>query len=399
MASYFSYSVVRSDPTNLTTGGDSILTTLKNVNWEVKKLNSSNNEVPTSIYTDITGNTTISGAGGVTDWNGLIEFWADAGQYVIKVTDPSSRIANKNIYWDSVSGQTGSIPGSTITSESITTAQIKNAEVKTADIDSSAVETANIADAAITNAKIAPSGVTTDKISPGTIAQVNMADGTYVPVGAIMQFAGASAPTNWLLCDGSTKSQSTYAALYAVISTTYNTGSEGSGNFRLPDLRGRVVAGKDDMGGTSAGRLTNTVLTASNTLGATGGAQVHTLSGSQIPAHNHAGTTNNDGSHGHSVTITDPGHRHTFQMTASWANGSGSAAPLANLTEPVNYFYDTLDYGAYGGIFTGKTGISASVPSGGSHQHGFTTNNNTGGDGAHTNTQPTIVLNYIIRAV
>lgn len=391
--SYFSYSVVRSDPTNLTTGGDSILTTLKNVNWEVKKLDSSNNEVSTSIYTAITGNTTISGAAGVTDWNGLIEFWADAGQYVIKITDPSSRIANKNIYWDSVSGQSGGIPGSLITDETITSTQIKNSEVKTADIDSSAVTSA--------------------KIAAGTIAESNMADGTYVPVGAIMQFAGASAPTNWLLCDGSERQVSTYPALDAVLGTTYGartngSGGAGSSHFRLPDLRGRVVAGKDDMGGTPAGRLTATasgvtVLSAANTLGATGGSQVHTLSSSQIPAHSHPATSTPSGAHAHTVnsgtgktgSVGDHAHTGMYGVAGTpAANGSfggfGIYGPGGNIDNHTT------------GWQTGGAGAhdhSVTIDSGGSHSHTITVSNNTGGDGAHTNTQPTIVLNYIIRAV
>lgn len=65
------------------------------------------------------------------------------------------------------------------------------------------------------------------------------------PVGSIVPFAGSTVPDGWLLCDGSEKSQSTYADLYSAIGTTYNSGysSTTSGYFRLPDLRGILLKG------------------------------------------------------------------------------------------------------------------------------------------------------------
>ena len=74
-----------------------------------------------------------------------------------------------------------------------------------------------------------------------------------VPAGASMPYGGAAAPTGWLLCDGSAVSQSTYAALFAVIGTT--CGNPGGGNFNVPDLRGRFPLGKDNMGSSSANRV------------------------------------------------------------------------------------------------------------------------------------------------
>ena len=63
------------------------------------------------------------------------------------------------------------------------------------------------------------------------------------PAGMIAPFAGTSAPTGWLACQGQVVSQTTYAALYAAIGATWNTGGEGAGNFRLPDLRGTFLRG------------------------------------------------------------------------------------------------------------------------------------------------------------
>lgn len=56
------------------------------------------------------------------------------------------------------------------------------------------------------------------------------------PVGMVTQFAGGSTPLGWVPCDGSTLSQATYSALYAIIGTTYNTGGEAPTDFRVPSL-------------------------------------------------------------------------------------------------------------------------------------------------------------------
>lgn len=64
----------------------------------------------------------------------------------------------------------------------------------------------------------------------------------YAPPGAVIPYAGSSAPDGWLLCDGRTVSRTTYAALFAVIGTTYGAG-DGKSTFALPNLQGRVAAG------------------------------------------------------------------------------------------------------------------------------------------------------------
>jgi microcystin-dependent protein len=63
------------------------------------------------------------------------------------------------------------------------------------------------------------------------------------------------APSLWLLEYGQVVAQTSYPELFAVLGTTYNTGGEGAGNFRLPDGRGAVYAGKADMGGSDKGNL------------------------------------------------------------------------------------------------------------------------------------------------
>ena len=160
-----------------------------------------------------------------------------------------------------------------------------------------------------------------------------------MPTGAVLPYAGSSAPTGFLLCYGQAISRSTYADLFSAISTTYGTG-DGSSTFNVPDLRGRVAAGQDDMGGSSANRLTDqTGGLNGDTLGDTGGSETHTLTTAQMPAHTH--------------TIAAQ-----QQVSGDSTNRGGS----------------------------GQLGAAATI-----------TSSSTGGDGAHNNVQPTIILNYIIR--
>src|SRR5690606_30912733 len=95
----------------------------------------------------------------------------------------------------------------------------------------------------------------------------------------------------FLMPYGQAVSRTTYSALFAKLGTTYGVG-DGSTTFNLPDLRGRVAAGRDDMGGTSANRLTNqSGGLDGDTLGASGGSETHTLTEAELASHTHVLTT------------------------------------------------------------------------------------------------------------
>jgi len=160
----------------------------------------------------------------------------------------------------------------------------------------------------------------------------------FVPSGALLPFAGTSAPTGYLLCYGQDVSRTTYAALFTAIGTTYGVG-DGSTTFTLPDLRGYVVAGKDDMGGTAASRLTTPDGT---TLGATGGSETHTLTTSEMPAHTHSISTYDDATSeqsGDGIRSTNDGYNATTHNTNS--TGGGSAHNNVQPTIVLNYIIKT----------------------------------------------------------
>lgn len=105
----------------------------------------------------------------------------------------------------------------------------------------------------------------------------------FFPPGALIPYAGPSAPTGWLLCYGQAVSRSTFVGLFTIIGVTYGVG-DGSTTFNLPDMRGRIPVPMDNMGGVSANVVTNAH---ADTLGGIDGEDNHVLTIAEMPAHNH----------------------------------------------------------------------------------------------------------------
>jgi microcystin-dependent protein len=160
-----------------------------------------------------------------------------------------------------------------------------------------------------------------------------------VLTGVLLMWPTASAPSGYLLCDGTAVSRTTYAALYAVVGTTFGVG-DGSTTFNVPNYTNRMPYG--------------------TTVGATGGS-----ADAIVVSHSHTGTTggmnaNNPHSHGY------PGH----------LNGGGGN-PGGDLNGLDNYGYRTYDQDI-------------------NHGHDFTTNT-TGVSGTNANLPPYLGINFIIK--
>lgn len=110
--------------------------------------------------------------------------------------------------------------------------------------------------------------------------------GAGVPIGTMIEFGGAAAPANYVLCNGAIVSQTgTYAALYAAIGDAYANPvtPPGTGNFNLPDFRRTVAMGSGGTAGTAPGVVGTTV-------GSRGGEESHVQAGHELAAHTHNGT-------------------------------------------------------------------------------------------------------------
>ncbi|NLW14834.1 MAG: tail fiber protein [Erysipelothrix sp.] len=101
-----------------------------------------------------------------------------------------------------------------------------------------------------------------NKGTAGDFNEIKTVVNNNTPVGLISMYSGTTAPTGWLICDGSAISRTTYATLFGVIGTTYGSG-DGSTTFNLPNLKGKVPVGLnssdtdfDTIGETGGGKQT-----------------------------------------------------------------------------------------------------------------------------------------------
>lgn len=210
----------------------------------------------------------------------------------------------------------------------------------------------------------------TGNLNVGNNKIINLANGTtntdavaygqlavLIPSGSILMSGRNTAPTGWLLCDGSVVSRTTYSDLFSAIGVTYGAG-DGSTTFGLPDLRQRFPLGKA-VSGTGA------------TLGGTGGAIDHTHS---VPAHYHGLGT---------LAVQNDTHSHTTSNQPTGSLGYGQTSPIQGQA---------------------ATSYSTQSTSSNTHNHGLTGSvGNTGGvngDAAMTsgtNNPPFLTVNFIIK--
>jgi microcystin-dependent protein len=204
-------------------------------------------------------------------------------------------------------------------------------------------------------------------VEVGNTGAVDITADTIIPAGMIMPTAGSVEPSGWLYCYGQNLSRTTYARLFTALGTTYGAG-DGSTTFGLPDLRGRTIAGRDNMGGSTASRLTAGLSgITGTTLGSAGGTETHTLTTAQMPVHTH----------------TQDAHSHNLTPRAAAGWDSGATQLIINAGSQYWGLRSTANNSDGGSV----NGISSTTA----------TNQNTGGGGTHLNTQPTIILNYLIK--
>jgi microcystin-dependent protein len=212
-----------------------------------------------------------------------------------------------------------------------------------------------------------------------------------LPAGTIVQWPGATAPANWLICDGAAISRTEYASLFAAIGVQYGAGN-GTTTFNLPNLKGRVAVGFD----ASQSEF--------DVLGETGGAKTHTLTTSQMPSHTHVQDSHNhtQDSHNHtqnSHNHTQNAHSHTLlanSQVLGWS-GVGGGGGIGAPTNAVANGSGGVTVGTSSVTPTNQATTATNNSTTATNQATTATNQNTGGGEAHNNLQPYIVLNYIIK--
>ena len=149
----------------------------------------------------------------------------------------------------------------------------------------------------------------------GSPTLTNVSDTTQIAIGSDVELSCTAPGTTVISKTAITVTLSANSAITSDVTALFFPWGNGNGSttFNVPDLRGYAIAGRDNMGGIAAGRLTTAYFNPGGTsdpdaLGATGGTQSHTMTLLELVAHTHTGTTGTESaSHTHSGT-TDVGH-------------------------------------------------------------------------------------------
>ena len=228
--------------------------------------------------------------------------------------------------------------------------------------------------------------------STGRVTQLT-SGGAIGLTGEVKTWLLPTAPTGYLLANGQAVSRTTYAALFALLGTTFGIG-DGSTTFNVPDMRARGLAGYDPGNATGLLTLSTAQGISAATIGNTGGEQGHTLITGELASHNHGVT---DPGHTHPVTdphhahaISDPTHDHNVVVPVNGSNGGGAPGGV-NAVFAAGTTYTTATAATGITVLTAATGITNQT-----NTTGITTNN-AGSGNTHNNVSPTIIVNFIIK--
>ena len=156
-----------------------------------------------------------------------------------------------------------------------------------------------------------------------------------IPTATIVPWSTASVPSGFLECNGAAVSRSTYAALFAIVGTTYGAG-DGSSTFNIPNLADNIPVGKSNNKAVGSTGGANTVAATGNVAGSTANA---TLSTPQLASHTHGkarggdpGVYSNDSGGGYTRSGASPGNMgnagsgggHSHNMSANFSGDATS---------------------------------------------------------------------------
>jgi microcystin-dependent protein len=169
-----------------------------------------------------------------------------------------------------------------------------------------------------------------------------------VPTGVIISFFGqeGATPSGWLICAGQLEDIASYPDLFAITGHAGNGGVDpGAGQFRIPDLRGRVEVGKDNMGGIDANRIDT-----ANVVGTPDGLKDSTLGLTNLPSHDHTS--------GSLVVSTGISGSGLFNTSGGGGHNHSPAAAGGDTATP--HFVVAGNDGSIGGVLA-QTGGTARV--------------------------------------
>lgn len=202
--------------------------------------------------------------------------------------------------------------------------------------------------------------VTILSIPGGAAFVIGIPGGTGVPPGALIGYVGpitaavasstdTAPPRGYAMAYGQVLKQNAVPWYFARVGTTHNTGGEAADEVRLPDARGRYPMGLDDMGGSDAGRIGSIA----NAVGASGGAETHTLATGNLPSHSH----------------TLASHTHSFTPAGSVSGISGS---VSGTTGDANVYPVIDSFSGFGDAAPNSAqGNAVYGPATNTHSHSF----------------------------